>query len=40
MNDAFRGLSLVESIEPETNKADYLEAYDRWFELLKQTLHD
>lgn len=36
--EAFRGLSLVKRIEPETNKADYLEAYDRWLESLKRLL--
>jgi hypothetical protein len=40
MKDAFRGLSRVRSIEPETNKADYLDAYHRWLTLLKQMLHD
>jgi xylulokinase len=40
VKDAFRGLSRVHSIEPETNKSDYLEAYNRWLEPLKQTLHD
>lgn len=38
MKDAFRGLSRVQRIEPETNKADYLEAYDRWLEPLKRLL--
>ncbi|MDP2884404.1 MAG: FGGY family carbohydrate kinase [Ignavibacteria bacterium] len=38
MKDAFRGLSLVQRIEPETNKADYFEAYDRWLEPLKRVL--
>jgi xylulokinase len=36
--EAFRGLSLVRSIEPETNNADYLEAYNSWLELLKRLL--
>jgi xylulokinase len=40
VKDAFRGLSRVQSIEPETNKADYFEAYNRWLEPLKQILHD
>jgi len=36
--EAFRGLSLVQRIEPETSNADYLEAYNSWLELLKQLL--
>lgn len=40
VKDAFRGLSRVKSIEPETNKADYLGAYHRWLTLLKQRLHN
>ena len=36
--EAFRGLSLVQSIEPETNNSDYLQAYNSWLELLKQLL--
>jgi len=40
VKEAFRGLSRVQSIEPETNKADYFEAYHRWFTQLKQLLHD
>lgn len=40
VKDAFRGLSRVQSIEPETNKADYLEAYNRWLEPLKHILAD
>jgi xylulokinase len=36
--EAFRGLSLVQRIEPETNNADYLQAYNSWLELLKQLL--
>jgi len=40
VKDAFRGLSRVQCIEPEMNKADYLEAYRRWLVLLKQMLHE
>ena len=40
MKEAFRGLSLVQTVEPETNKADYLEAYDRWLTPLKQMLNE
>ncbi len=40
MKEAFRGFSRVQSIEPDMNKADYLEAYHRWLILLKQILHD
>ncbi len=40
MKEAFRGLSRVQSIEPDMNKADYLKAYHRWLVLLKQILHD
>ncbi|MBF8295651.1 MAG: xylB [Bacteroidetes bacterium] len=36
--EAFRGLSLVQSVEPETNEAHYFEAYDRWLEPLKRVL--
>jgi xylulokinase len=40
VKDAFRGLSLVQSVEPETNKADYLEAYHSWFGQLQKMLQD
>jgi len=36
--EAFRGLSLVQRIEPEMNNSDYLQAYNSWLELLKQLL--
>jgi xylulokinase len=39
LRDAFKGLAALRSIEPETNKDDYLEAYSRWLAPLKQSLH-
>jgi xylulokinase len=38
LQDAFKGLTAIQSIEPETNKADYLEAYSRWLSPLKRSL--
>jgi xylulokinase len=38
LQDAFRGLTAIQRIEPETNKADYLEAYSRWLAPLKRGL--
>jgi len=38
LRDAFKGLAALRSIEPETNKDDYLEAYSRWLALLKRSL--
>jgi xylulokinase len=38
LQDAFKGLTALQSIEPETNKDDYLEAYSRWFVPLKRSL--
>ncbi|HTY36118.1 MAG TPA: FGGY family carbohydrate kinase [Bacteroidota bacterium] len=40
VKDAFRGLSVVGSIEPESNKADYFEAYDRWLTQLNLRLQN
>jgi len=39
LQDAFKGLRAIQSIEPETNKDAYLEAYSRWLEPLKRSLH-
>jgi len=39
LQDAFNGLTALQSIEPETNKDDYLEAYSRWLAPLKNSLH-
>jgi xylulokinase len=39
LQDAFKGLAALQSIEPETNKDDYLEAYSRWLVPLKHSLH-
>lgn len=38
LRDAFKGLASLRSIEPEANKNDYLEAYNRWRALLTQSL--
>jgi xylulokinase len=38
VKDAFKGLATLQSIEPETNKDDYLEAYSRWLAPLKTSL--
>jgi xylulokinase len=38
LRDAFKGLAALQSIEPDTNKDDYLEAYNRWHEPLQQGL--
>ena len=38
LRDAFKGLAALRSIEPETNKDDYLEAYSRWLAPLKRSL--
>jgi xylulokinase len=38
LQDAFKGLAAIRSIEPETNKADYLDAYGRWLMPLKNSL--
>ena len=38
LQDAFKGLTALRSIEPETNKDDYLEAYNRWLAPLKRSL--
>jgi xylulokinase len=38
LQDAFKGLMAIQHIEPETNKADYLEAYSRWLSPLKRSL--
>ncbi|MCX6145438.1 MAG: FGGY family carbohydrate kinase [Ignavibacteriales bacterium] len=38
LHDAFKGLAALRSIEPETNKDDYLEAYSRWLAPLKRSL--
>ena len=38
LRDAFKGLAALRSIEPETNKDDYLEAYSRWHAPLKRSL--
>lgn len=40
VKDAFRGLSIVQSIEPDTNKADYLKAYGSWYKQLQKVLED
>ena len=39
LQDAFKGLAALRSIEPEANKDDYLEAYSRWLAPLKNSLH-
>ena len=39
IKDAFKGLARVQTIEPETNKTDYLEAYNTWLSQLNQILH-
>lgn len=36
--DAFNGLSRIQTIEPDTNKDDYLEAYRLWLEPLRRIL--
>jgi xylulokinase len=38
LQDAFKGLAALQRIEPEANKDDYLEAYNRWFASLKRSL--
>jgi xylulokinase len=38
LEDAFKGLAALQSIEPEANKAEYLEAYNRWLIRLKNSL--
>lgn len=38
LEDAFKGLTALQRIEPETNKSDYLEAYNRWLERLERSL--
>ena len=40
LNDAFKGLERIRTIEPERNKDDYLEAYQAWLEPLKRILGD
>ncbi len=40
MKDAFKGLARVQSVEPEMNKDDYLEAYSMWLKQLNRILHD
>jgi len=36
VDDAFRGLEVIRTIEPEINRSEYVEAYHRWLECLKQ----
>jgi xylulokinase len=38
LQDAFKGLTAIQRIEPEMNKTDYLEAYSRWLAPLKRSL--
>jgi xylulokinase len=38
LEDAFKGLAALQRIEPDANKADYLEAYNRWLTRLKNSL--
>jgi xylulokinase len=39
LQDAFKGLAALRSIEPAPNRDDYLEAYNRWITPLKDSLH-
>jgi xylulokinase len=39
LEDAFKGLTALQRIEPDTNKDDYLEAYNRWLSRLQHSLH-
>lgn len=40
LTDAFKGLARVHTVEPETNKSDYLEAYSSWLNQLNRILND
>jgi xylulokinase len=39
LHDAFKGLAALQTVEPEMNKDDYLEAYARWLAPLKLSLN-
>jgi xylulokinase len=38
VNDAFHGLDLIKVVEPDSDRSEYLEAYNLWLECLKRVL--